>query len=508
VRQVLVNLVNNATKFTRAGGVMVEATHRARSEGGLEVEVSVADTGIGIPRDRRNRLFEAFTQVDASHAREYGGTGLGLAISQRLCELMGGRLWLDDTSGPGSTFRFTFRTEPVDCEPPEELAPEQIHLAGRRALLLGASPFTRRMIEGHLRSWRMSSADPPEAGARLVEAQVAIVEFGTDDDLASLARLRERYDASVLPIIAFGPLSARERMLSASPLGVVARLLTPLHGRALHEALLEALGAPRPASRLTPPSAPPAAGPPLRILLADDSVVNQKVALQMLGRLGYRADVAGNGREVLEALGRQAYDVVFLDVQMPEMDGLEAARRIRGKGESGPWLIAMTANALQGDREICLAAGMNDYLAKPVSPAELAAALGRARAEARAPETGVAILDTTVLSRLQGLEDEANPTLMADILGEFLKEAPLRAGGLEKALAAGDRKGLGFLAHSLKGSAGMIGAMRLQATCAQLEETAALETLDRLEGMVANVHTDLSELQDRIVRFAPTLKAS
>ena len=526
VRQVLVNLVNNATKFTPSGGVMITASAAGDATGPLELTISVADTGIGIPEDRRDRLFRPFSQVDASHAREYGGTGLGLAISHRLCELMGGRLWLGEAAGPGSVFHFTFRSEAAEADPPLDLRHEQPHLAGKAALVVSAGPFTRRMIDGCLRSWGMSVRVATSNAAALEvvgqgEVHVALIGFGRDGEGARTAELlRGLASAGELPFVAYGPLSAREQMRGAVLFGIAARLVTPLRPAHLHGALLEAFGVSPPTAR-SPETHPVGRaiddGRPLRILLADDSVVNQKVALQMLERQGYRADVAGNGREVLEALGRQTYDVVLLDVQMPEMDGLEAARRIRVQWNPGPRLIAMTANALQGDRETCLAAGMDDYLSKPVSQVELAAALrrcwpkGSLAPQAEPPKReamptqqalgdDLAVLASEPLAQLRRFEDANNPTLVADIIREFLREAPLRLASMEAALGQNDRESLEFLAHNLKGSAGMIGGRRLQASCSTLEQAAHDDDASRLPSLLAAVHEDLAALREELGR--------
>jgi signal transduction histidine kinase/CheY-like chemotaxis protein len=385
VRQVLVNLVGNAVKFTPSGGVMVTVRRDgADPQGRGLLRVTVADTGIGIPEERRHRLFLSFSQIDSSHTREYGGTGLGLAISKRLCELMGGALWLGDEAGPGSVFHFTLLDAEAPGDAPAWLRQEQPELAGRTVLACGGGPFLRRMIDTCLQSWGMSvlrceSEEEAQDVARSGKADAALIAFDREGPGLSLARrLRDLRQAKVLPVIGIGPLSAQDEAGSATNLGIGARLRTPLMPSRLHRALLETLGFSAAAEEEQPKhTAVEANQRTLRLLLAEDNVVNQRVALRMLNRLGYRADIATNGVEVIEALGRQTYDAVLLDVQMPEMDGLEAARRIRELWNPGPWLIALTANALEEDREACLAAGMNDYVSKPVALADLAKALER-----------------------------------------------------------------------------------------------------------------------------------
>jgi signal transduction histidine kinase/DNA-binding response OmpR family regulator len=387
VRQVLVNLVGNAVKFTPSGGVMVKVRREAGAPSGPAVlHVTVADTGIGIPEERRHRLFLSFSQIDSSHTREYGGTGLGLAISKRLCELMGGSLWLGDESGSGSVFHFTLLDAEVPGEAPAWQRPEQPQLAGRSVLAFGGGPFLREMIDTCLGSWgvsvlRCESEEDAQEVARNGNADAAIVAFDREGSgLSLILRLRELQPARTLPVIGIGPLAAQDEAASATILGNVARIRTPLMPARLHTALLEAFGFRATAPDDQPkPAVTEVSQRALRILLAEDNVVNQRVALRMLNRLGYRADIATNGVEVIEALGRQNYDAVLLDVQMPEMDGLEAARRIRALWNPGPWLIALTANALEEDREACLAAGMNDYVSKPVALAALEKALERVK---------------------------------------------------------------------------------------------------------------------------------
>jgi signal transduction histidine kinase/CheY-like chemotaxis protein len=531
VRQVLVNLLSNAVKFTTDGGVMVVARCSSVEAGWSELRVAVTDTGIGVPRERRHRLFKAFSQVDASHTRQYGGTGLGLAISQRLSTLMGGGLWLDDGTGPGSVFHFSFRAEIVDGGLSEPSA-GRAELVGKTAMAVGAGAQTQLMLSSCLASWRMwplviARSDEATEVLRDRSPDVVLVGFGADGTGAALAeRLRSVRPAVDLPFIAFGPLAAREQMARAARLGIVARLVTPLRPAHLHAALLEAFGAVSTLARSSPRS--PVSRTfgdtrPLRILVADDNVVNQKVVLLMLERQGYRADVAGNGREVLEALERQEYDVVLLDVQMPEIDGLETARRIRARWDPGPRLIALTANALRGDREACLAAGMNDYLSKPVSPADLAGALRGARSaepaarpttslravvgEAQAPSVEPLeeppVLAPEHIDQLRGLQGEDDSDLVHDIVQGFIRDAPGRLASLDEASAGGDRSALEQVAHSLKGSAGMLGGHRFAARCQLVESAARDGPWPLAPELLILVRKEFAALREALLLAAP-----
>ncbi len=525
VRQVLVNLVGNAVKFTRAGGVMIRAERRDTLEGRPGIHVVVADTGVGVAVDRRGLLFQPFSQVDASHARQYGGTGLGLAISRRLCELMHGALWLGDQPGPGSDFHMTFAADAVDGAAPPALEADQPHLRGRVAVLAGAGPFTARMIAASLESWGMSirtASSVGEAVSAIHRGGIHLVLVGADLDGHDAPRGAvdaAARDASV-PVVTLGALSAHRPQGSGAALGVKTHLRVPVRLDHLHGALLQALGAVVAPGRMA--ERPPLVGRssdgrPLRILLAEDNVVNQKVALQMLLRLGCRADVASNGVEVLDALERQTYDVVLLDVQMPEMDGLETARRIRRRWDPGPGLLAMTANALRGDREACLAAGMDDYLSKPVSLPDLATALDRFRSEtpradpASAPDASsfatpstddVPVLATARLEQLRLMEDDQDPTFVSDLVRTFLEEAPERITSMGLAVEEGNGGALERLAHSLKGSAAMLGGQRLVRSCQAVEEAAGRGGSDDLAALLAHVGVELDALRPALLSAA------
>jgi signal transduction histidine kinase/DNA-binding response OmpR family regulator len=403
LRQVLVNLVGNAVKFTAAGEVVVKVTASTRADGRHEVQVAVSDTGVGIPAERVVRLFQAFTQADASTTRRFGGTGLGLAISRRLVELMGGRMWVDSTVGIGSTFNFTFvapEGEPLD---PPAVPGGVPGLRGRRVLIVDDNETNRRILMLQTARWEMrplAVASGPEALDVLARGErfdLGVVDLQMPDmDGVELARrIRRLEGARTLPLVLLSSVGRDFKLAVEEHAGggdaLFVRVLTkPARTSNLLDALAEACAGRVEVTRVeVAPREPRAAGAPLHVLLAEDNVVNQKVALRMLERLGYRAEVAANGVEVLAALERQPFDVVLLDVHMPEMDGLEAARHIcaRWPRDRRPRLVALTANAMDGDREACLEAGMDDYVTKPVRMETLAAALGRA-AERPAAATG------------------------------------------------------------------------------------------------------------------------
>ncbi len=388
LRQILLNLLANAVKFTEAGEVVLTVQAAADST----LHFTVRDTGIGLTEEGLCKLFQSFSQADSSTTRKYGGTGLGLAISKRLAELMGGTVWAESAGpGHGSTFHVTLRA------PVGELAAQQPArrsilgaqplLAGKRVLVVDDNATNRKVVDLQTARWGMvpRSTESPEQALAWVQAgepfDIAILDMHmpTMDGAALAARLREL--APTLPRVLFTSLGAVREWARSDLFD--AALGKPLHQSALFDTLVDLLARDQGTAAPQRQAAGPALDPqmatrhPLRILLAEDNLVNQKLALRLLSQMGYRADVAANGIEAIESLERQPYDLVLMDVQMPEMDGLEATRRIVQRWPHGerPRIVAMTANAMQGDREECLAAGMDDYITKPIRVDELVRAL-------------------------------------------------------------------------------------------------------------------------------------
>jgi signal transduction histidine kinase len=392
LRQVLVNLIGNAVKFTAKGEVVVSAyTAPGPKEGTLGIHFTVADTGIGIPKEKQDRLFQSFSQVDSSTTRQFGGTGLGLAISKRLAELMGGTMWVESEAGRGSKFHFSIVVRAgADEKPAWQKAPAV--LAGRAVLLIEDNASQRNAVEQLVGLWglRLAEADTLAAG----EARLAAPEGRFDlilvesvllepEPALTVARLRALPAARGAAVVLLLP--SRTRAGEGLLAGTAGFVIKPLRPAAFLDAIVRALTGGVAQDKRAPASSPFeiafAERVPLRLLLADDNAVNQKVALMLLKRLGYTVDAVADGVEVMRALDTKIYDLIFLDVQMPEMDGYEAARRIcekwAGDDISRPRMIAMTGNAMQGDRERCLEAGMDDYISKPVRIEELKAMLER-----------------------------------------------------------------------------------------------------------------------------------
>jgi signal transduction histidine kinase/DNA-binding response OmpR family regulator len=394
LRQILINLLSNAIKFTEKGEVVL-TVRSARS--GSQLQFSVRDTGIGISESHMGRLFQSFSQADSSTTRKFGGTGLGLAISKRLAEMMGGEMHAESAGmGLGSSFTFTIQAEPAvvaERKAGRDIRSLQPALQGKRVLIVDDNATNRRILALQTGKWGMTSRDTelPRQALEWVRAGEHFDLVITDMHMPELdgvmftreLRTLQNASAAALPVILLTSLGRRE--LGADEFNFAATLTKPLKPSALYDALAGIFARNLVASRPEPVRAAMDAGMarqlPLRILLAEDNAVNQKLALRLLEQMGYRADIASNGIEAIESVQRQGYDVILMDVQMPEMDGLDAARGIRKLAEvRQPHIIAMTANAMEGDREMCIAAGMNDYVSKPIRVDALVEALYRVEA--------------------------------------------------------------------------------------------------------------------------------
>ncbi len=391
LRQILLNLLSNAVKFTERGEVLVSVSSAVVGSE-VELRVMVKDTGIGIPKEQMSRLFQSFSQADSSIARRYGGTGLGLAISRRLAEAMDGSLTAQSKGvpGKGSTFNLTVKLPAAtDVQLPAVPVRRPVDVGGKSALIVDDNATNRRILSAQLARWSITVRDTasPEEALRWIrdgeQFDVCLLDLfmpGMDGvALAEAIRVARPKDTPRLILVSSAAM--REHGAAVDEL-----LPKPVKPSALYDALVNVFSAPdtrMPLQRAPDLASDPqlAARHPLRILLAEDNAVNQKLALRLLANMGYAADVASDGLQAIAALEGSDHDVVLMDVQMPELDGLEATRRIRSQWPDRPLhIVAMTANAMAGDREACLAAGMNDYVSKPIRPAELAAALQRAPA--------------------------------------------------------------------------------------------------------------------------------
>ncbi len=390
VRQIVVNLLSNAVKFTDKGEVVLSAeiSHiPSKDNSNFILHFSIRDTGIGIPPDRMDKLFQSFSQVDSSTTRKYGGTGLGLVISKRLSELMGGNMWMESQEGIGSNFHFTVSALAAEISYSHKPA-IMPQLNNKRVLIVDDNKTNRRVLTLQAQSWGMLPIvfeNPLEALKAIQRGEkydICVLDMHMPEmDGTTLAREIRKKD-SAIPLIMLTSLGWREEGEAAA---FSAYLTKPVKQSSLYNTVINVLSLQDKTEekRITPEitfDSQLAARYPMKILLAEDNAVNQKLAVRILERMGYRVDIAANGLEVLRSVERQKYDLVLMDVQMPEMDGLQATRSIRLKfpPKLQPQIVAMTANAMQGDREMCLEAGMNDYVSKPIQVKELVAALQRA----------------------------------------------------------------------------------------------------------------------------------
>jgi CheY-like chemotaxis protein len=400
VRQIVLNMLSNAVKFTTAGEVVVSVHgtpaggtgKRSRAADQWDIAIDVRDTGIGIPADRIGKLFQSFTQADSTISRRFGGTGLGLAISRRLAEAMNGTLGAESSGvpGEGSTFHLVVRLDAADASAvPERRDRDLVEIAGRSALIVDDNATNRRILTAQLARWAMKTRETPSPaealewirGGERFDVVLTDLLMPDMDGLAFADAIRAVEQPVQPKIVLVSSIAMRERGHPA----LDAVLTKPVKPSALHDALVNVLsGAGTGDDKTQRAPERPAVDPglaerhPLRILLAEDNAVNRKVAIRLLANMGYKADVAENGLQAIEALEAREFDVVLMDVQMPELDGLGATRQIRARWPDRPiHIVAMTANAMAGDRDLCIAAGMNDYVSKPIRVPELAEALAR-----------------------------------------------------------------------------------------------------------------------------------
>ena len=387
LRQILINLLSNAVKFTDQGEVVLTVK---KGKGKNEILFNVRDTGIGISESHMARLFQSFSQADSSTTRKFGGTGLGLAISKRLAEIMGGEMHAESRGiGEGAAFTFSIKAESAkvaERKTARDVKGIQPALQDRHVLIVDDNATNRRILKLQTEKWGMTAREteyPNEAlkwiqNGEQFDLVITDMHMPELDGLMLTREIRKMRDEKSLPIILLTSLGRRE--LGADELKFSAHLTKPLKPSALYDALAgifaRNLVSPKPEPAKVTMDRDMAKNQPLRILLAEDNQVNQKLAMRILEQMGYRADVASNGIEAVESIERQVYDVILMDVQMPEMDGLDATRNIRKLADvTQPHIIAMTANAMEGDREMCIAAGMNDYVSKPIRVNELVEAL-------------------------------------------------------------------------------------------------------------------------------------
>jgi PAS domain S-box-containing protein len=504
VRQILYNLLENAIKFTPAGFILLDVETAEADERRAVLRLSLADTGIGIPEDKLDSIFEHFTQADASTTRRFGGTGLGLAITKQLVNLMGGAVGVTSRQGHGSTFWFTLPVE-LGVEAPRAVD-NVASLAGLRVLVVDDNAINQRVLAEYLAAWKVRyqvASSGPEALALMRQAAatddpyaMALLDYfmpGMDGEALALA-IRDDEALRDTKLILLTSVHRTEVPSFVAETGFVACLYKPIRRDELSRALVGVTEGqtlwPQPAAvsaDLAEPREPDAApgGRRLRVLLVEDNAINQLAAASMLTRLGCRVATADSGEKAIELVGGQPFDLIFMDVQMPNMDGFEATRLIRqldAPAAATP-IVAMTANAMEGDREKCLAAGMNDYLSKPVTKDDLTAILQRwGGAPARQDEADAAPLlenEAAIFNHQEALNRfSGNNRLLRELIELFLGQYPLRAANIDKALRDRDFKLAAHMAHSIKGGSSYIGANRITQTALNLENCASQEEVD------------------------------
>ena len=515
VRQILINLLGNAVKFTEQGEVLIRVQEQASSGPRCCFRFEVCDTGIGIEPSKQSSVFEVFSQEDGSTTRRFGGTGLGLAICRQLVELMGGEIGLVSQPGGGSVFWFTAELAAEDAAPEEE---ESARVRGTRILLVDDNETQRGILSRELGSWGCEVL-PARSGAEALlflerETQrgnridLGILDFGMPkmDGLELARALKAVPELESIPLLMLGSVAAAVDALELEEAGLESWLTKPVRRRHLREAVTAALRRKDPSSQAPQPveraSAPQADGRSLLVLVAEDNPVNQAVAKGMLVALGHRVVSANNGLEAVERFRADRPDLVLMDCQMPDMDGYEATGEIRSwetsAGLERTPVLALTANALKGDREACLDAGMDDYLAKPITLEGLRAALERACADP-GPADGcgsepAATLDRQVLAELKGLDDGA---LLASLVKDYSATSAEFLDELAVCLDAGNLDRARQVAHMLKGSSSQLGAGEVAALCLEVERAAGRDDPDRVRGLLAS----LTELREQTVRL-------
>jgi PAS domain S-box-containing protein len=525
LRQILVNLIGNAVKFTSAGEVVVRVAKESQDAGGVGLHFSVQDSGIGIPREKLGLLFQAFSQVDTSTTRKYGGTGLGLAISSQLVKLMGGRVWVESEPGKGSTFHFLARFGLSEAPAPR-LAPVELARArGLPVLVVDDNATNRRILNDLLTQWGLA----PAAAASGREALAALQRAAADGEpfaLVLLDNMMPEMDGFMLAeeiqrrpglagstLMMLSSADRRDNAARCRELGVATYLTKPIKRAELLNAIMTAVDGPagekvRGATGTRTSIGPSARS--LRLLLTEDNVVNQKLALRLLEKRGHAVVVAANGKEALAALEGQPFDVVLMDVQMPEMDGFEATAAIRAREKTAGGhvpVVAMTAHAMKGDRERCLEVGMDGYISKPLQPSELFEAVEcLAGAGASSGGSGIPAANAgpvfDVEFALRGVGgDEA---LLKELIDVYFAECPRWMTAIGAALARGEAATLRRMAHTLKGTVSGFGAAEACALAQRLEDMGRGGCLQGGQEAYAALAEALARLEPALATFRET----
>ncbi len=519
LRQVLVNLVDNAIKFTESGEVVLELRRRAEANGTVDLQFTVRDTGIGIADDKLDKIFGVFEQADSTTTRRFGGTGLGLAICSRLVELMGGRIWVESHLGRGSAFHFTIRLGTTALEKPPEPPVEPARLRGLRVLVVDDNATNRQILQEMLSNWDMSATVACSA-AEALQALLRAQQAGTPYRLVLTDAIMPEIDGFELAeqILREPTLAGTMVMMLTSgdrpgdisrchQLRLAGYILKPVKQSELLDAIVMALGVTRAEDEAQPPPAMFASieSRPLDVLLAEDSAVNQKLVIGLLERHGHKVTVACTGQEAVERIQSHRYDLVIMDIQMPQMDGLEATRRIRALerkpgGRRVP-IVAMTAHAMKEDRLRCLEAGMDSYIAKPLRAKVLWETIGAIFAAAPRDSASGCDHPGTPPELLEALEAVQGDTrLLEGVVRAFLEETPILLAAAREAAARSDAAGVHRAAHTLKGALSHLHIIPAADEAYRLEQAAKESNLEGVEDILAG-------LEKEVARLTPILMA-
>ncbi len=521
LRQVIVNLAGNAVKFTERGEIAIEVEKESEDESGMVLHFRVRDTGIGVAKEKQAMIFEAFTQADSSASRKYGGTGLGLAITTRLVSLMGGRIWLESEVGKGSTFHFTARFEHADPKTARSTEKAGEILRDVSVLVVDDNQTNRIGLSENLCRWGMrpeavdsgqaalESLEQAQTENRRYQLMITDMQMPEMSGLELAARVRQNAACRDIPVILLSSSAHPQETARARELGIAAYLTKPVQPAELRGAIVKALGPSDEAREgMVPDEKEPDEGRPgMRVLLAEDNVVNRKLAVALLEKRGHTVMVAENGQEALAILERESADVVLMDLQMPVMDGFEAIRAIRAKEQCDGGhlpIVALTAHAMQGDRERCLEAGADDYVAKPVKTAELFAAIERAtkgRDALQPPQEAASRTPDEPLDWAAALERvDGDRELLEELVRLFIETSPTSIEEMRRALEIRDAKQLDRLAHTIKGSSASLGANRVSQAARLLEMRAR-------SGAIENAGELIDALQVELDRILPELES-
>ncbi|MCB0029948.1 MAG: response regulator, partial [Anaerolineales bacterium] len=521
-RQILLNLIGNALKFTYNGAVAIQVKVIGLAFDRCTVQVSVRDTGIGIPAHRLDSLFESFSQADASITREFGGTGLGLAISKRLVEMMGGRIWVESVVHQGSTFTFETPLAVVQPSTFSYLSKAHADFADREILLIANEGDSAAQIEALLTTWGAAQILRSNGETALLNLTgmghfnlIIVDTWQLELDVALLTALQQHHHT---PIVVVGNLNRKLDHIDMDHVGFLRRPIKPANLFETIVALINQNDISKPAPMLNPAQKAQTvhgSEKPLRILLVEDNAVNRKVATRMLQRFGYSAIHAENGAQAISILQEHPFDLVFMDVQMPVMDGITATTIIRAElaPERQPYIVAMTANALKGDRERCLTAGMNAYISKPVRLPELEQVLTNTPT-LEIPELDDDIGDSAGEFSMMPHNDTTSPInfaeleemigedafdLLAELAEIFIEQAQDQISELRVAINEDDAGRVREWAHSLKGSSASIAATQLSTSCASLE-------MDARNGDLSQAHARLHQIESEYARVQNALQ--